>query len=266
MKNNDRITRQLLPLITKIRHHSLYDSIFSISHLRIFMEHHVFAVWDFMCLLKELHKRIVCTQAPWFPPKDAYSANLINQILVEEEGDLTEDGQHYLSHFELYLAAMHQIDADTQPIQNLLCMLADNMPLNQAVEKLSLPLGVRDFVQTTFSFFAEDTPSLAAAFVYGREAITAPLFKPLLQRITENLTPQEKSQTKLFGYYLQRHIQLDQDDHLPKALQMLNRLTPDTPVAWQKVESAALRALQARLAFLSQIQIAINLQDNLMSG
>ena len=137
--------------------------------------------------------------------------------------------------------------------------------MSRATEKLSLPLGVRDFVQTTFGFFAEDTPSLAAAFVYGREAITAPLFKPLLQRITENLTPEEKLQTQLFNYYLQRHIQLDQDDHLPKALQMLNRLTPDTSIAWQKVESAARRALQARLAFLSQIEIAIS-ATNLSAG
>ena len=89
-------------------------SIHTLNHLRIFMEHHVFAVWDFMCLLKELHRRIVCTQAPWFPPKDAYCAHLISRILVEEEGDLTEDQQHYLSHFELYLTAMKKIGANVR--------------------------------------------------------------------------------------------------------------------------------------------------------
>ena len=49
------IFRQCSPLMEKINQHPLYQSIHTLSHLRIFMEHHVFAVWDFICLLKELH-------------------------------------------------------------------------------------------------------------------------------------------------------------------------------------------------------------------
>jgi hypothetical protein len=77
----------VLPLIQKIKQHDLYQHIQSIAGLRIFMECHVFAVWDFMCLLKELYSRIVTTRAPWLPPKDLYSAHLINRILLEEETD-----------------------------------------------------------------------------------------------------------------------------------------------------------------------------------
>jgi len=102
----DELTQKLLPLTDQVTNHSLYRQMTSIHRLHLFMEQHVFAVWDFMCLLKELHRRIVSVSAPWYPPKDALSANLINSILVEEEGDITEDGMHYASHFEIYLAAI----------------------------------------------------------------------------------------------------------------------------------------------------------------
>ncbi len=258
MAHIDAVTQALSPLIQRIQQHPLYEAIHSLAHLRIFMEHHVFAVWDFMCLLKELHRRVVSTQAPWFPPKDAYCANLINQILVGEEGDVTEDGQYYLSHFELYLAAMQKIGANIQPIQNFLQSLASGASLFQAAKAAGLSFSIRQFMQTTFSFFDNDTPVLAAAFVYGREAITASLFTPLLQRITQHLPAEERAQTNGLNYYLHRHIQLDQADHLPKALCMLTRLTPETPSAWQNVQQAAHRSLEARIDFLSGIQMAIN--------
>src|SRR5262245_7171848 len=120
MQYINQLIEILQPLILQVANHPLYKKISSIQNLRVFMEQHVFAVWDFMCLLKELHRHIVSTSAPWFPPKDALSANLINSILVEEEGDITEDGEHYASHFEIYLAAMEKIKADTSKIKRLL--------------------------------------------------------------------------------------------------------------------------------------------------
>src|ERR1700691_4043682 len=99
MDNLEMVNAQLAPLIQKIKNHTIYTTIHSVEHLRLFMAHHVFAVWDFICLLKELHHRLVTTRAPWFPPKDPDSAHLISRILVEEENDHTPDGQAYCSHF-----------------------------------------------------------------------------------------------------------------------------------------------------------------------
>ena len=50
------------------------------------MESHVFAVWDFMSLLKSLQALLTCTK--WKPNMDSKSARLINQIIVDEESDL----------------------------------------------------------------------------------------------------------------------------------------------------------------------------------
>src|SRR3990167_4972906 len=99
----EQLTERLSPLTAEIVSHPLYSHLSSLAHLQLFMEQHVFAVWDFMCLLKELHSRLVSTSAPWFPPKDALSANLISSILVEEEGDIMEDGVNYSSHYDMYL-------------------------------------------------------------------------------------------------------------------------------------------------------------------
>lgn len=253
MTNIDTVNQALAPLIQKIRRHPLYDQLYSLAHLRIFMEHHVFVVWDFMCLLKELHRRIVSTQAPWFPPRDAYSARLIHQILVDEEGDLSENGIGYLSHFELYLSAMQKIGANTQPITVFLKKIAEGHNIATVMDEMRFPNTVQQFVQTTFNFFGQDLPFLAAAFVYGREAITPLMFEPLIQRMEHTLPVADRGCLDTLLYYLRRHIELDQNGHFPRSLQMLNRLAGTDVMKWQQIETAAQRALQSRLDFLTSI-------------
>lgn len=258
MANSEKIkivNQQLAPLIQQIQRHPLYRCIRSIEHLRTFMEYHVFAVYDFMCLLKELHRRIVSTCAPWFPPKDAYSAHLINRILVEEEGDLSEDGIHYLSHFEIYLTAMKRIGANVQPIQAFLNRLLRGEPL--ATAGTEAPMAAQHFMEVTFGFFEQEAYHLATAFVYGREAITPSLFTPLVRQLEKTFTEEDKASVSTLLYYLNRHIELDSADHLPSALQMLYNLVGEDDAKWQAVETTARHALQARLNFLTSIQAVI---------
>jgi Protein of unknown function (DUF3050) len=254
----ESVNQQLAPLIQNIKQHSLYACIHSLDDLRIFMEHHVFAVWDFMCLLKELQNRIVTTRAPWFPPKDAFSAHLISRILVEEESDRTEDDSQYGSHFELYLTAMRAIGANTQPIQNFLQHLSQHEILIHAAEDLKLPHAIQQFIYTTFGFFSQETHILAAAFVYGREAITSSLFTPLVRQLEKTISPEQKASIKPLLYYLNRHIELDDTEHLPRALQMLINLAGEDQKKWEEITRHAILALQARLNFLTHIQSKIN--------
>ncbi len=251
------VNKQLSPLIAQIKQHSIYHSIRTLKDLQIFMEHHVFAVWDFMCLLKELQARIVTTRAPWLPSKDSYSAHLISRILLEEETDRTEDGQAYCSHFELYLQAMHAIGADTQPIQNFLYRLSQGEILIQAAENCQLPTAIQQFIHTTFGFFPHNTHIIAAAFVYGREAITSSLFTPLIQQLELSIPNKQKYKLKPLLYYLNRHIQLDDAEHLPRALQMLMNLANGDSKKWHEIITHAKISLHARLHFLTAIQKAV---------
>ena len=61
------LERRLEPLYARLAAHPLYRSIQSIEHLHRFMATHVFAVWDFMSLLKALQRGLTCVEVPWLP-------------------------------------------------------------------------------------------------------------------------------------------------------------------------------------------------------
>ena len=82
--------------------------------IRVFMFHHVWAVWDYFQLLKRLQLELTCVQLPWRPRADAQLRRFVNEIVLEEETDLMEDGVSYGSHLELYLKVLDKA--------NLMCL------------------------------------------------------------------------------------------------------------------------------------------------
>lgn len=240
-------------LTKKITFHPLYENLSSISDLQIFMEQHVFAVWDFMCLLKELHRHIVTTSSPWLPPKDPLSAYLIGSILSEEEGDLTEDGVTYKSHYEIYIDAMRKIGATTFSIESLHRSLQNGLSIQRSLEQTMTLPETKQFVLTTFSFFDQEAHQLAAAFVYGREAITANMFAPIIDKLEKEESTGSFSNLDTLIFYLKRHVELDGNEHLPKALRMMENLIDNDEKKFQEAKQAALTALSARINFLDGV-------------
>src|SRR5262249_26380782 len=110
------------PYRAALRDHAIYSNVSTLEHVRSFMESHVFAVWDFMCLLKALQRSVTCVETPWLPRGDAVTRRLINEIVTGEESDLLPDGM-CASHFELYLDAMEEAGANTGPIRYFLTEL-----------------------------------------------------------------------------------------------------------------------------------------------
>uniref|UniRef100_UPI0037836212 DUF3050 domain-containing protein n=1 Tax=Prosthecobacter sp. TaxID=1965333 RepID=UPI0037836212 len=51
--------------------HQYYGQLRALKHLAVFMDHHVFAVWDFMSQLKALQVRLTCDDVPWRPVGNA---------------------------------------------------------------------------------------------------------------------------------------------------------------------------------------------------
>jgi len=202
-----------------------------------------------MCLLKALYGQITCTSVPWFPPVDAHSAYLISHILCEEEGDQHPCRPGRISHFALYLEAMQACGADTQPITQFLADLKGGMPIASALAAPHIPAASRRFVQATWQALSLPPHALAANFVFGREAITSGMFTQVVKQVG-NTAPEQCA--VLIGY-LERHIELDSQDHLPHSLLMLENLCGQEGAYWQAAQVAAQAALQARLAFFSSI-------------
>lgn len=226
-----------------LRQHRLYAQLGTLPQLRAFMEVHVFAVWDFMSLLKALQMRLTCVQTPWLPVGDGAVRRLVNELVLGEESDTLPEGGAG-SHFELYLRAMAEAGADTGSIGSFLARLRAGQGVSAALEQSGAPGLVRDFVQHTFAVIDRGEPhELAAAFTYGREDLIPELFLELVQ----GLARQFPGRLQTLRYYLDRHIELDGDEHGAMGRRMVELLCAGDPGREAAAIEVARAALAARL-------------------
>lgn len=237
-----RIEQRLHPLRDRLLNHPLYNEIDRLDALHVFMEHHVFAVWDFMSLLKALQQRLCCAAVPWLPPQDPQACRFINEIVLAEESD--EDGNGgFGSHFDLYCRSMKQCGAKTSVIEKFLTDLDQGVSVTKALPVSEIPEAVRPFVKQTFSVIdSGNLTAIAAAFTYGREDLLPDVF----QRIVDELDAAEGGRLADFRYYLKRHIDLDGDEHGPMATRLIQSLCGSDDSQWRIAEETAVDCLVAR--------------------
>jgi hypothetical protein len=222
--------------------HPIYQDLTGLESIRTFMKYHVFAVWDFMSLLKSLQIRLTTVTLPWVPPASPRLSRLINDIVLAEECD--EVGlDEYLSHYELYLMAMHEAGADAEPIRKFVAKVRETRSLEDALPMIGSMAGVQDFIATTFRMVSGKTHEVASSFLFGREDVIPDMFQLLLSE--KNLL--QSPDFKRMKQYLERHIEVDGDHHGPLARRMLVELCGDDPVKWQEAETAAVTSIRARL-------------------
>ena len=240
-----QLCKSLSPLRERLVKHAVYHRITTLENLHVFMEHHVFAVWDFMCLLKTLQNSLTCTAVPWVPRGDAVARRLVNEIVLEEESD--DDGEGgYISHFELYRAAMEQSGADTSKLVSFLDRVGHGESIAAALDGADVPVAAQAFVEATWQFIKSGSVhAIAAVFTLGREDVIPDMFKALIAELQQRFP----SQLSLYRYYLDRHVQLDEEHHGPMAMRMLANLCQSDITKWKEAEEAAQLALQARIAF-----------------
>jgi len=255
--------------------HWVYSQVDDLSTLQTFMRSHVFAVWDFMSLLKTLQHRLTSMDLPWVPPEDPVSARLINEINLSEETDEVRTGL-YMSHFELYLRAMEELGADREPIETVLGQIRAGDSVDQALSGRDVPQGTLDFVRHTMATTRKSTHEVASSFLFGRESIIPGMFREILDRevVTQrtnssanrlarhlkrklqsawhyrnrlDLSARPASPGKdLFLLYLDRHIELDDGSHGPMAAELLMHLCGNDEQKWAEATVAGEAALTAR--------------------
>jgi hypothetical protein len=236
----EAIELRIMPLRKQLAAHPLYPQIRTLRHVRLFMESHVFAVWDFMSLLKALQRALTCVDLPWIPTSFPVSRRFINEIVLGEESD--EYQGRPISHFEIYLEAMEQVQADTRAIRHLVGRA------RQGVDGLSfdgVPAAAREFVETTFQVIHEGSSAAqAAAFAFGREDAIPDMFRSLVWQLNHEMS----GELDQFVWYLERHIEVDGNDHGPLSLKMVADLCCEDLALWEEASKAAEKALRARIS------------------
>jgi Protein of unknown function (DUF3050) len=233
--------------------HPLYGELNSPERVRIFMKHHVFAVWDFFSLLKRLQCEVTCVSVPWLPRADASHARFITEIVLAEECDESPEGG-YVSHFELYLSAMRELGAERRPIEGFLGELGAGTDPLRALESAEIPETVRTFVGHTLRVATQGAPyEVAASFCHGRENLLA----DVLGSVQAGLGP-AVNQAPVFKHYLDRHVTLDHDLHGPLAVRLLNALCDEDPTRLARADEIAVEAIRARIALWDGVLAEIN--------
>jgi hypothetical protein len=253
----EQLQANIEPLRQEIINHKVYTLINDIEDLQIFMQHHIYAVWDFMSLLKALQNNLTCTQVPWTPKGSAETRYLINEIVVGEECDVDLDGNRR-SHFELYLNAMEQCGANTNQINAFIEKILRNVSVQDSLSQTTTSVGISQFVNGTFDVIHSNKAYLqAAVFTFGREDLIPSMFISIVNDIYQRIP----SSVSVFKYYLERHIEVDGDHHSHLALEMTSNLCGDDASKWSEVEQAVTASLQQRIELWDSVYEAIQLKN-----
>lgn len=239
----------------QLLNHKLYKNIKTPQDIKTFLQFHVYAVWDFMSLLKALQQQLTCTTSPWLPTANPETRYLINEIVLAEETDVNQAGQRQ-SHYEMYLDAMLESKADITEITHFLEVIKENKQnIFDIIENHVPHSAIKDFLNFTFSIIKEGKPhKIAAAFTFGREDLIPEMFTAILKEMQQNFPAVELG--KLI-YYFDRHISLDEDEHGPMALQMVSELCGTNEQLWKEAATAANEALQVRIALWNSVNETI---------
>src|SRR5271155_2424575 len=225
--------------------HPIYTQVACVADLTRFMEDHVFAVWDFMSLLKRLQQDMTCVTVPWFPADNAKAARLINDIVIGEETDVGPDGS-YISHLALYLRAMRDIGASTRQFEKFRSLVLIGIPVEAALTRIGAPHHVQAFVAHTMALAnSGSTEEVLAAFFYGREDIIPEMFRRLLDTLYG--AKHNNDRLRHFIYYIDRHIELDGDSHGPMGRELLDDLIANSPQRGERALQAACSSIEARI-------------------
>ena len=249
----EQIDSALFTLRNKLKYHAVYSKMNLEEKVMIFMNTHIYCVWDFMNLVKRLQVHFTSVEVPWRPTTSVQTRmlrRLANEIVLEEETDELE-GQ-FISHFSYYVESIRQVQNGV--ISNNLTRFindisSDSVSYQEILNREYLPTAIRNFLQITSNAAVhENIIVTAAAFTFGREVMLPEIFTSILK---ESGVANQPRLSK-FVNYLDRHIELDGDYHGFLSKKMVLKLVSNQE-EWDLVIKTAKIALEARVALWDDI-------------
>ena len=251
------IETRIAPLRKRLRQHRIYESLKSLDDVRRFMEVHVFALWDFMHLVKCLH-RAPSTAEATCPPKKRFKKSAGVQSLVDEmvqnyANDLNERGER-MATFRMYLDAMEQLGAETKCVASFLGDCGDCGDLRAgdlgpvvgpSLLSCRAPRGAADFTAYTCQVIdSSKDHKVAASLVFGRQSL---IVDALLRALGE-VERREGTRVDKFRFLLSKYKSLYANNWPALSYQVLVELCGYSDEKWKEAEEAAVGALKARIA------------------
>ena len=257
MYTNTKNFIKLEKKIIELNSHELFISCekFSQQELKIFMEYHVFAVWDFMSIVKSLQNHICPSGSPWLPNEYTKNgiAHLINEIIFSEESDFDNKGNYY-SHFDLYLLAMKDVGADTEKILKFINNFKNGDTIFPIECSQDYPLESINFINNTFRCIKTNkVANIAAIFTYGRETTIPSMFKQILEKIDNDNILYNK-----LRLYINRHIEIDSSRHGPLSMQLFKYVCKNDQQIYDEAIGYALEAIKKRISLWDGVLKKIN--------
>lgn len=255
LKGNDESVIDFNNLKNNILYsHEIYDNVKNERDIAIFMESHVWAVFDFMTLLKRLQREFTNVGSIWTPRCSSDIARFIGEICISEESDelpeylIRELNQNHISHYELYKMAMKEVGANYSNIEEFVRLLNEGSATVDDLYRLAPSEAVANFVfnNIEISNFGSKL-EVASTFFFGREEPIPQMFIKIRDSSpnSENL--------KYFNYYLERHIEVDGDDHGPKAMKVLDYLINCNKENMDNAIEYGIEAVMARIALWDDV-------------
>ena len=180
--------------------------------------------------------------------EEGYSRKEARKLATEETDEIKE--HHVTSHFELYLESMKEIGANTSIIDEFINKIKGSDNYRKTIEDFDIDDNIKSFMNFTFDIIeSNEAHKIAAAFTFGRENIIPDMFI----EIVKGLNKENSSIADKFVFYLERHIELDGDDHGPIALRMIENLCGDDKKKWEDVMKIAKESIEMRISMWTHI-------------
>ncbi len=253
------LSRAIDDLAAHVAAHPVLDGLCELDKLRVYMEYHVWCVWDFMALLRGIQVQMCPPTPAWVPSSNPRAIRSFYLIMSNEETDDQLPGGRIGSHFEAYVAAMEELGARTEPVRQFLDLLQRRNKLPEVAlrEAAGIPAACAEHVRTTLRLARGSLAQAAGALCFGRELLIPTLFERVLASVAENPAPDLKNaKSSQLRWYLQRHIYLDTTDHGPKSVELLASVlncSKDMKSTGNEALQAGIDALTARLNLMNAL-------------